>query len=592
MKNFLLFLFNRDIKVIKELSICEKKLFIYYIIGYIIFFSFFFYIEVIKVEKLIYYLTIYLIYLIYKILIELLLSHGINNKLKLKKVIWANNDIFNKILKILLFIQKWKNPILLLLLYIDKLYLKCWRYIIYKLKNYKFLKNLTYKQKLYIYIIQHLILNIITGPVKVVLGSFYYFLRRIIDIPFSFFFVIRSINIALSLLILSDVFNYSYNYLYNTYGYTNMYIFFYIFLIFISMFARFIGRDFKYLKIEYIKIFISTENIIDLRNHATFCGNLIFIITQLRKYCVENLLEKKYMDVLSIYLKKYVKEGFYKHWEYEKKTMWLKTLIIWEDIKNRPSLFLYGNLNFWVNIGAGPYLSGPNFITSLIYLKYKGEHLNLTFPENIQKIWDYLYEVDLLRFNLLLFILWDIDDYIGNKNRISYMLNKNLDIFHIGFDIEASIKSNNSYTKVFFEGIKRNKKDLKFYDVEDNMEFFDRLYLILGMVPYTEDPTKTIVWDNLLDNYDKSIDELIDCLNEFYQDKIQKEETWHRYKEMYSKDENYIPLIEYKIRDWIIIFLEEQRKEWELLKEKESIESRNWRLINEIENLLKKKCVI
>jgi hypothetical protein len=87
MKNFLLFLFNRDIKVIKELSIREKKLFIYYIIGYIIFFSFFFYIEVIKVEKLIYYLTIYLIYLIYKILIELLLSHGINNKLKLKKVI-------------------------------------------------------------------------------------------------------------------------------------------------------------------------------------------------------------------------------------------------------------------------------------------------------------------------------------------------------------------------------------------------------------------------------------------------------------------------------------------------------------------------
>ncbi|HXN54604.1 MAG TPA: hypothetical protein VN854_01400 [Mycoplasmatales bacterium] len=48
-----------------------------------------------------------------------------------------------------------------------------------------------------------------------------------------------------------------------------------------------------------------------------------------------------------------------------------------------------------------------------------------TENENIQKFVDYLclYLVDELRLKLLLFMLWDIDNYVGNKdiNRISYI---------------------------------------------------------------------------------------------------------------------------------------------------------------------------
>jgi hypothetical protein len=81
MKTFLLIFFESDIKYIKELSIREKKLLIYYTFVYIIFFLFVFYIEVIKVEKIIYYL---IFYLIYKSFMTLLSSYITNNYKKLK----------------------------------------------------------------------------------------------------------------------------------------------------------------------------------------------------------------------------------------------------------------------------------------------------------------------------------------------------------------------------------------------------------------------------------------------------------------------------------------------------------------------------
>lgn len=52
---------------------------------------------------------------------------------------------------------------------------------------------------------------------------------------------------------------------------------------------------------------------------------------------------------------------------------------------------------------------------------------------------------------------------------------------------------------------------------------------------------------------------------------------------------NGISPIEYRIKNWIDLFLKESREEWELLLEKESIEERNWRLLKEIEDMLLKK---
>jgi hypothetical protein len=65
--------------------------------------------------------------------------------------------------------------------------------------------------------------------------------------------------------------------------------------------------------------------------------------------------------------------------------------------------------------------------------------------------------------------------------------------------------------------------------------------------------------------------------------------TWIRAAEDFDLDKDDIPLIEYKIRDWIVIFLKETREEWEFLLKKETIEERNWRLLNELEILLLQK---
>jgi hypothetical protein len=91
------------------------------------------------------------------------------------------------------------------------------------------------------------------------------------------------------------------------------------------MIARFINSDFYFFKIKYINNFILTDYIINIRNHVTFCGLLIIFIIQYRKF---SLLDKKYMNVLSIYFKQYLEEGFYKYWEYYKRNSWLDTLNI------------------------------------------------------------------------------------------------------------------------------------------------------------------------------------------------------------------------------------------------------------------------
>jgi hypothetical protein len=105
MKTILLNLLKKDILLIEKLSIRSKKYIIYYIIIYLVLFFFFFYIEVIKVERFTIYIYLFIFYLNFKILMELFTYFLIDNN-NLKNLIRGNNEIFNNLLKILLFIQK------------------------------------------------------------------------------------------------------------------------------------------------------------------------------------------------------------------------------------------------------------------------------------------------------------------------------------------------------------------------------------------------------------------------------------------------------------------------------------------------------
>jgi hypothetical protein len=62
--------------------------------------------------------------------------------------------------------------------------------------------------------------------------------------------------------------------------------------------------------------------------------------------------------------------------------------------------------------------------------------------------------------------------------------------------------------------------------------------------------------------------------------------TWIREEETADLDVEGVSLIENKIKDWIILFLKESRKEWLLISKEESIEKRNWRLLFELEKFL------
>jgi hypothetical protein len=478
-------------------------------------------------------------------------------------------------MKILLFIQKWKNPILLLLLYLDKLLFKFIRNLIYILKIiYK--KDFTEVQLDRIFYIYYTIINIILGPLKIFFGFFYNALRSIIEIPFSFFFIIRIIGFLFSLLILSDFFFF----LYNRLGYLQLFFFIYLLLIIINIIVKYMGRDFAHFKIQYINNFIKTDYLINLRNHSTFFG---FFLLTINSYKI-SLIEKKYIDVTSSHLKKELEEGFYKYWEYYKRNTWFSTLNILKEIKNRPSFYLYLNLLAWINISPITKVYALNAITNIIYIKYKVNYLKVELSIDLLNDLDYLYNFFLLRLKLLLFMIWDIDNYIDN-NTWNY-IKCDFDKVFKNYNIKADYVSYDFFDRDNFK-IEKNEKDLSFYDLEANMEFFDRLYILIGFIPYNENPFEVSVYSKPILEI-KTLAENIQSNLIRFDNLISWGRGWHCH--IKEKEEQEMLLIEEKVKNWIIKFLKETRDEWTLLlKTEKNITERNWRLLKDIENLLFEK---
>ena len=127
--------------------------------------------------------------------------------------------------------------------------------------------------------------------------------------------------------------------------------------------------------------------------------------------------------------------------------------------------------------------------------------------------------------------------------------------------------------------------DKRFVTLENNIVFFDRLYILIGVKPYIEKPENFYIDDKY--KYNNLMKVMFKRLNDFYHIPIYW--TWDRECEYYKADYNGIPLIEYKIKDWIVNFLEKTREEWVLSLTKKSLEERNLRLLNEIEDLLSNK---
>lgn len=557
--------FYKDIKFYRSLSINSKKKLIYFFF----FLCFFFYnnMDIIRIKK---FLFLLLLLLLWKILIELCCYFSVKNN-KLKNFIRYYENIFTYIVKVLLFIQKWRNPLLLLLLYIDLFLLRIVRNLIYIFKV-KYKKNLTPNKLEKIFFIYYFIINILLGPLKLIFGFFYTALRTIIEVSFSFFFLTRIIAYVFGVLIIWDLFFFLCNFL----GFFVFFLLIYSFLIIINVIVKYIGRDFLFFKLHYMNNFIKTDFLINLRNNSTLIGFFILTINDYKNY----LIDSKYINITSSHLKEGLDEGFYKYWEYYKRNTWFSTLNVWSEIKNRPSYYLYLNLLAWISISPIIESFIPNAITNILYIKYKVYHLKLTLPQILSEDLDFLYVFFLLRLKLLLFMIWDIDNYIGNKTcYITWDYDETLKIY--------SIKAVETFYD-FFErddfNVEENKEDLPFYDPENNMEFFDRLYFLIGSVPYNENPLETPVRSLLLFKIKQLIENMYSRLYE-----CNKFVEWRRHHFHKKEEEEENRLIEDKVKNWIIVFFKESKMEWEILKKKETIFERNFRLLKEIESLVLNK---
>ena len=567
-KNFFFYEIEKELLFIKSIDTFNQLILFYYIICILLLF----YLDLVKYKVFLSFLLLWILILTYKIILDII-SYYSNNNENLKKYIKENEKKVENILYILLFIQKWKNPLLILLLYMDNFFLKILKIVIYKLKNNKWFSYTKSNFKVFLNV-QNIIFSILVGPLKLILGFYYSMLFRLSEMPFSLFLLIRSFGFVLNILIISHI----YKFLYNIFG-LKIYIYIYIYLIFFSFFIKIIDKDFKYLKLSFFNTFHSIDRLNFFRNFSTICGLIIFFIILYK----EKKISIQYIGITSAHLKMFIEENFDKYWVYYEKNYLLCTINIWREIKNRPSWYVYQTFIYWINMPGSYYVNNPSFIIELLYIRYKSEQLKLDLPQEIKNNINYLYKIDLIRLKLILFMLWDIDSYIGNNhyNYITYKLDKPL--FNIGCD--SNIYNYNDLNNFKIE---QNKDDLIFYNTESNMYFFNKLHKVMGTPPYLENPLKTKISSDFFKTYIEIKKGLLDDLIIFYNDGP-FDNTWIRWAEDYEMDENEIPKIEYRIKDWIINFLKEERKEWELLLKKESIEERNWRLLKEIEELLLRK---
>gem|GEM_PF-4393057 len=63
--------------------------------------------------------------------------------------------------------------------------------------------------------------------------------------------------------------------------------------------------------------------------------------------------------------------------------------------------------------------------------------------------------------------------------------------------------------------MENNDKDLPYYDPENNMRFFDKLYNIIGLVPYNENPLKLVVFSDITYMIEKADQRMNKALDNF-----------------------------------------------------------------------------
>jgi hypothetical protein len=530
-----------------------------------------------------------------------------------KNYIKNNEKRFYKILDILLIWQKWHNPLIPFLTYTDKCLFYLNRYITgTKLLRYNFA----------IYVIVKYILMF--GFIKLILYKYYrlwdkFYNLTIIDILFK-----RMYGLILSVLIFTDIFNnillYVSNYGYGIWSYIIIYYIISILciiweLIFFNIPLKYLGFIINKLKLyglvySYFARYTKMNIIISYRNEYTWVGRIIFniisiLIPEKKTFHEEWMSVEEFSKGRGImsgriaYFKPLEKTLSFEYHQYFGGFMdrWFmtptfnffyesyKTDLSYEEFfklkyerKDKPSQFLLFKLLKLASLYS-IYNQPIGKLMDWTYFESKANELFNLFNDSEVLIVNnkllYLKNVDDLRAKLMYYIIWDIESFYQNKS-VDYGWNYWIIQYHsileeLTLQIDSNIFQNMDW--------KYNNNLLKFYDPEENMEYFNRLFNVLGMVGIGN--------MEIIDNYYVSLK--FNNYNKNYVDlvKIMYKYDCKRWEEPHC-DCNYLSLYEIEISYKIEDYLQTLRKEWEDGLKVEKLEERNWRLLKELEELMDK----
>jgi hypothetical protein len=320
---------------------------------------------------------------------------------------------------------------------------------------------------------------------------------------------------------------------------------------------------------------------------SIFSGPFIMSGRMLYHVPLENRIPFKYSNYIGEIVDIGVVEPIFQlYWDiYKSHFLYINFLYPICEIKGTPSIFLYKNiicLAKLLDIHNQPINRLMDWMYFDIKMKEKEYYSLLTESEQIIVDKNILYfkKVDDLRAKLMFFSMWDME-YLYNGNDIKYNWG-NWDYWVIEYNwmLEKLIFQMDGRYEVtaLHPQLKKLKVELNFfYDPEENMEYFNRLFNILGIINIQYELESEVQYyvSEKFNNYNKKYVELLSIMYTY---------DFKRWEEKQCKCalSSYEVEISYKIQD----YLKNLRFEWRNSITKEKLEERNWRLLKEVEDLI------
>ena len=512
----------------------------------------------ITIERLIRFVIIMLIVVIYtRVLLKLekkddVLDRIYKERIEKKKGIKG----LNKIYKLLIIINKYKNPVIWILCKIENRSFSIMRKVTYRYKENPKIKYLIY-----------VILKGMTNPFIIILNKYYKTIIKWKSLTLKEIIFKRMYGLILSVLIFTNIMEI-----------IKYYLEWKIIIIIICMIFLWLGmieftsvvkikKEYGYvynlmgkilLKMRKITLEIDgrLDWVLDQREENTWMGVLLHHWSRsIMRLGIEVEIKKEYiyyMDSFSVS----IEEGFYKWWELEKIAVMYYYKKLEKEYKNKPSFYLYHKLYAWIE-------EPLEDISELYFMKKYWDISKKENREEIRREIEYINEYDRLRIKVLIFLIWDIESYVGSEDYSNFKQREINEEISLSWSYESAI-----YGRFDPESFKIEKEEEnKFYDIEENKEYYNKLYLLTcnrdisnrkGDKVYREYKAKCQM-DLMMSEYGEALGK-------------GRREAWEEVTKTMSE------------------YIKNLREEWEELKKRRpEIKRRNERLLEELSSVLEKE---